>query len=362
MKMRAQQHVTSSIVALVCLLGVTLQAWSGSPDWLDQWRTQNPVWRGVHVMLHSDEAAAALVDELPQLEALGVNVLVLEVDYSFQFASHPELSSHPALSRQAARTLADACRQHGIRPIPLFNCLGHQSWSKTTLPLLSKYPQFDETPGQFPENEGIYCRSWCPQHPDVNKIVQELLDELIDAFEADAIHVGMDEVFLIGSDHCPRCRGGDPAKLFALAINALHDHLVKQRQLEMLIWSDRLLDGKATGLGEWEAATNHTHGAIALIPKDIILCDWHYEPLSVYPGKPVDYVSIGYFLEQGFRVWPSSWRNADAARALAESAQRHAHDRVLGQLCTTWGAVPIPALAEWPPLLAILQAWSKQAE
>jgi len=360
--MSANRRVTSFLASLACLLSLTFPARSGSPDWLAQWRTRNSVWRGVHVMLHDDPQAEALVEELPQLEALGVNVLVLEVDYGFQFASHPELSSQPALSRAAAASLAKACRTHGIRPIPLFNCLGHQSWSKTTLPLLAKYPQFDETPGQFPENEGIYCRSWCPQHPDVNKIVHELLDELIDAFAADAIHVGMDEVFLIGSTHCPRCRDGDPAKLFALAVNALHDHVVKQRKLEMLIWSDRLLDGKATGLGEWEAATNNTHGAIGLIPKDIILCDWHYEPLSAYPGKPADYVSIGHFLEQGFRVWPSSWRNAEAARALAESAQRQANERVLGQLCTTWGAVPIPSLAEWPPLLSIIESWSQRGK
>lgn len=98
------------------------------------------MWRGVHVILHGDPQAEALVEELPQLESRGINVLVLEVDYSFQFASHPELCSQPALSRAAADALAKACRTHGIRPIPLFNCLGHQSWSKTTLPLLAKYP------------------------------------------------------------------------------------------------------------------------------------------------------------------------------------------------------------------------------
>ena len=97
----------------------------------------------------------------------------------------------------------------GIRLIPQFNCLGHQSWSKTTLPLLTKYPEFDETPGQFPGNTNIYCRSWCPQHPEVNQLVFALVDELVDAFEADAFHVGMDEVFLIASEHCSRCKGGD---------------------------------------------------------------------------------------------------------------------------------------------------------
>src|SRR5262249_48634642 len=154
--------------------------------------------------------------------------------------SHPELCNPSALTKEQASGLARACRERGIRPIPLFNCLGHQSWSRRTGPLLSKYPDLDETPGQFPENQGIYCRSWCPQHPKVHDIVFTLLDELIAAFQADAVHVGMDEVFIVASQHCPRCKDGDPSKLFAKAVNDLHAHLVDQRKVEMLMWADRL--------------------------------------------------------------------------------------------------------------------------
>lgn len=199
------------------------------------WQAANPVWRGVHLSVHSDAQAAELQAALPQLADVGVNVLIVEVDYSFAFQSHPELRTSPCLSRAGARQLAQAAKAQGIRLIPQFNCLGHQSWAKVTEPLLVHYPQFDETPGQFPQNEGIYCRSWCPQHPEVNRVVFALMDELIEAFEADALHVGMDEVFLIGSDHCPRCRGGDPARLFAKAVNDLHAHIVGERKIEMLM-------------------------------------------------------------------------------------------------------------------------------
>jgi hypothetical protein len=50
------------------------------------------------------------------------------------------------------------CRQNGIRLIPLFNCLGHQSWAKNTGALLKKHPEFDETPQIPADNKGIYCR------------------------------------------------------------------------------------------------------------------------------------------------------------------------------------------------------------
>jgi len=44
------------------------------------------------------------------------------------------------------------------------------------------------------QQHNIYCRSWCPQNPEVNKVVFALVDELVNAFEATAFHAGMDEV------------------------------------------------------------------------------------------------------------------------------------------------------------------------
>ena len=311
---------------------------------------KNPVLRGVHLMLGSDLQAGALQEQLPKLAASGVNALVLETDYNFEFKSHPELSSPDCVTQARAHKLAADARRLGIRLIPEINCLGHQSWSKTTLSLLKKHPEFDETPGQFPNNTNIYCRSWCPQNPDVNKVVFALVDELVDGFETDAFHAGMDEVFIIASEHCPRCKGGDPAKLFAKAVNDFHQHIVKERKWEMFLWADRLLDAKTMGYGEWESARNGTAGAVDLIPKDIVLCDWHYELRTNYPSVP-------FLVEKGFHVWPASWKSLPAARAFSEFARQQKSGLVVGYLCTTWGAVQIPALAEWPPLVEAMKEW-----
>ena len=157
------------------------------------------------------------------------------------------------------------------------------------------------------------------------------MDELLEAFEADALHVGLDEVFLLGSDQCERCRGKDPAELFAKAVNDYHGHLVGEKGVEMLMWGDRLLDAKETGYGTWEAAGNGTAPAIDMVPKDIIMCDWHYERLDAYP-------SVRLFQERGFRVWPAPWRDAVAARAFIADAKREATEKMLGVLCTGWNA------------------------
>jgi hypothetical protein len=60
----------------------------------------------------------------------------------------------------------------------------------------------------------------------------------------------------------------------------------------MWIWGDRLLDGKTTGMGEWEGSYN-TYRAIDMIPKDVVICDWHY--------NRADKTSV-YFAMKGLRV------------------------------------------------------------
>jgi len=287
-------------------------------------------WRGVHLLQPAHAGMSRLKRAIAEeLAPLGINALVLEINYQFQYRSHPELGSPEGLSHDDARELADLCRRHKIRVIPQFNCLGHQSWRKNTFPLLIKYPEFDETPDTPLDNPGIYCRSWCPSHPRVNEVVFSLIDELVDAFQADAVHVGMDEVFIVASDQCPRCRGKDPAEVFAKAVNDLHLHIVGEKRLTMLMWGDRLLDDKTMHYGKWEASANGTAGAIDRIPKNLILCDWHYEPRDSYP-------SVHYFQNKGFRVWPSSWKNEKAALAMLNDARKGATERMIGHLCTTW--------------------------
>lgn len=313
---------------------------------------QSAGWFGIHLILRNNAEAEALTSEVPALAALGINALIAEVNYDFAFQSHPELRGANPITVDRIKSLLEACRRDGIRLIPQFQCVGHQSWAEVTFPLLRQYPEFDETPGQYPDNKDIYCRSWCTQHPDVNGIIFALFDELIDAFEADALHVGMDEIFLIASEHCPRCKGHDPARLFAKAALDYHAHLVEKRGVEMMLWGDRLLDSESTGYGIWEAADNGTHPAIDLLPKDIVICDWHYELMEEYPSIPL-------FLEKGFRVWPAGWKEVPAVSSLMRYAARHDTPSMLGYLATTWGAAKPGALADFPAIQEAARLWDR---
>lgn len=239
-----------------------------------------------------------------------VNTLILRVDYNFKYKTHPELAEENGLSQADVDKLVATCQKHGIAIIPQVNLLGHQSWHSKASKLLEVYPEFDETPGiQLPEKyvwpnaDGLYCKSYCPLHPGVHKVVFEVMDEIVAAFKADAFHAGMDEVFYIGHDNCPRCQGRDKAELFAGELTKIRNHLALDNK-RLWIWGDRLIDGKTTGIGLWEGSYNNTHRAIDLIPKDVMICDWHYErpdPTAVY------------FAMKGFDVATSPWKKTPLA-------------------------------------------------
>lgn len=314
----------------------------------------NSAWRGVHLLTYSDDAVDALAKNLPRLAQIGVNVVVVEVSYSFDFKSHPELRTRNKkfITRSHAKNLAAVARKCGVRLIPEFDCLGHQSGRTTDLPLLAKHPEFMEPIDDTTDKQGAHLHSWCPQNPEVNRVVFALIDEIAEAFDADAFHCGMDEVFCMASKNCPRCRGGDPAKLFAKAANDLHAHIVGERRMEMLIWGDRLLDAKTMGYSKWEASKVGTHGAIDLIPKDIVVCDWHYAKQNNYPSVPL-------LLEKGFRIWPSGWQPLEATKAFSKFSreQREKNPRLLGYLCTAWSKTNSRTAADWPPIVEIMKEW-----
>ncbi len=269
-----------------------------------------------------------------------INTLILRVDYNYQWDSHPELRDTVALSKSEIKKIAAACKKANIRIVPQINLFVHQSWTSTLGKLLAVYPQFDETPSVkipekyvWPNADGLYCKSYCPLHPDLHKVVFALMDEICDVFEADAFHAGMDEVFYIADSKCPRCSGHDPAEIYAGEVSKLRNHLAEKGR-QLWIWGDRLIDGKTTGMGMWEASMNNTHRAIDLIPKDVVICDWHYE-------RP-DQTAV-YFAAKGLNVITCPWRKPDVAmQQMADMYQFRKNStpemksRFQGIIETTW--------------------------
>ncbi len=260
------------------------------------------------------------------LAPAGVDTLVLLVRYRYQFKSHPECAESNALSRAAIRSIKAACDARGIKLVPKMNLLGHQgSKSVVTSGLLAAHPEFDETP-EKKEVRHNYCRSICPKHPESLKLVTDLASEMAEAFGADMMHIGCDEVFEIGT--CPRCKDTPTGTLFADWVNGISRHL-KAKGVRTMIWSDRLLNAKGSGYGVWEASDNGTDAALGKIDKDVICCDWHYENCPKYP-------SVETLADAGYELYVCPWRYAENAKLFLDYAVKHDKGKYFGLMFTTW--------------------------
>ena len=329
----------SKLTVLLCLL-IATTSWSQDKNAQDKSAAEFPI-RGFCIGAPAADTVAAFVKFInEELAPRKINTLILRVDFNYQYESHPELRDSVALSKADVKQIVDACKKHGIDVIPQINLLGHQSWASRTTTMLRVYPEFDETPWvkmpekyKWPNEDGLYCKSYCPLHPDVHKVVFALVDEICDAFESPAFHAGMDEVFYLGEEKCPRCSGHDKAELFANEVRKIRDHLA-QKNRRLWIWGDRLIDGKITGLGMWEASMNNTARAIDLIPKDVLICDWHYER----PDK-----TAVLFAMKGLDVVTCPWRRPAVAAEqykdminFRQTATPVMKDRYKGIVQTVW--------------------------
>jgi len=316
MRTTASGERIAAAAVIVLVLGVAMQtaATNAEPE------RSFPI-RGFAIGAPAPDRVDDFVDFINrELVPNNVNTLVLRIDYKYEYRSRPELRDDDPLSKKDVRKILKACRKGGIRVIPQVNLLGHQSWAEELTRLLEVYPHFDETPWvelpekyEWPNADGLYCKSYCPLHPEVHGVVFDVVDEIVEVFEADAFHAGMDEVFYIGMKSCPRCGGRDPAELFAGEVTRIRNHLAESG-VNLWIWGDRLIDGKTTGIGEWEASMNSTHRAIDLIPKDVVINDWHYERADV---------TAPYFAAKGFTVVTCPWKLGEVAEAQIEDMLRY---------------------------------------
>ena len=308
---------------------------------------KNKPIKAVHLRINESGVTDKLISYMREgLAPLGINLLCLEFNPGYNYRCFPEMADG-SFGREDAKKVAAAAKELGIQIVPLFMCLGHQGWRYDKNNLLKLHPEFCEMPhipDDLEEKQKdtydlvFYCHSWCASNDDVYKYVFPMIDEIMEDFGADCVHVGMDEVFHLAESTCPRCSGKTRPELFARTINILHDHIVKEKGWQMMMWGDRLNNAKVFGYHAWEGDIWDTWKAVDLIPKDIILADWHYDMNEKgFPG-------IESFLEKGFTVLPAGWRDLKQTRFLLDEAlkysasakQKNYSGTMAGMMITCW--------------------------
>jgi hypothetical protein len=261
----------------------------------------------------------------------GINLIVFDMHWNnFHFTSVSELdalkqSKKREFGKREAMKLAKICKENGIHVIVGMNFLTHQDSGQ----LLKAFPQFE-----WPGNK----KMWNPLEEEVNQIAFKMADELIEAFNPEGFHIGMDEGRNFDAKKLPGAEKYTTPELYAKAINEYHQFFVEEKGLNMLMWSD-MLEGRYADAPVAEA--------VSMIPKDIIMiswdydCDWRYPWLGraiekVAPLCPYRNENPSNLANLGFKVMVSPWDNPLAAVELAKRGLGMKRDKLKGILYTTW--------------------------
>lgn len=308
--------------------------------------------------VHLDFRAGCLMPSFPQvvdmiqtLAAYKINAVVVEWEDKFPFRRHPELASAETLSDSQIRDLLDIAAAHEIKVIPLLQSLGHVEY-------LLRHPQH----AHLREKAGDISQL-CPSEEGSRALVLELMDELLEAMpDADFVHLGGDETWLLGS--CPRCsakaREDSLLGLYVDHIAAICEHALQAGRIPM-IFGDVVLGKHVSDLpgARWSADTLR---AIERIPRDVRMVYWDYAGT-----KPADFPHFEDYERLGFKVWVApATRFADIVPDYAlhlpnitgfiEAGSDHGAE---GAIITSWAWKNMPVELTWHGLISSAQrAWS----
>ena len=253
-------------------------------------------FRGVHLYLPSKEKFPFFKKFVRYvLSPMGYNFIIMEVAGTLRFDSHPEINEalqyalkkaksgewppfpHGSVAdgtiveKSMVRELVEYVEGYGLTVVPEIQSLGHVQFMTQAHPDIAERPVdeveevIDERFADIPPKQ-FYAHSYCPSNPKSYEILFDLIDEIVEVFQPkEYVHMGHDEVYQIGV--CPKCKGKDPAELFAYDVNRIHDYLAT-KGLKMMIWSDMI-----------QPVTKYqTPSAIDMIPKDILMLDfiWYF--------------------------------------------------------------------------------------
>ena len=263
---------------------------------------------------------------------VGITHITLCLYYKFEYPSHPEIVAPGATSVAVAKRVAAVCKRNGITVVPEIDFPGHQCANspegRVARGIIAAYPDMEE-----PKLPGAATRSVCVRHPRLRPIMYDMIDDLLDAFETDTIHMGFDEAQCIGN--CPRCAGVPNYILFAQLANDANRY-IKKRGGEMWMWGDRMLDASLFPLQDvtYETTVNNTADAIKYIDKDIVICDWHYQ------REKMGHLTPSYWELKGFRHLATTFRSVDGAEQFIRATHVLAESpNTLGTYLSTWSGL-----------------------
>jgi len=222
-----------------------------------------------------------------ELAALKYNILQLYIEHNFAWEAFPEVHEVDALTAAQARQLERTAAKWGITVIPATNVCRHMEG-------FLLHPRFRHLRELPLSHHAVPGGMLLLAEPESWLLVRTILDEMLDAFSSPFFHLGFDETHYFGKH--PASLAKSPARWYADWIRRTAAY-VRAHGRRPIIWGDKFLlaedfPGISNCNGGWPGDIRK---AIARVPRDIIIQDWHYESSGD--------ATIRFFRRQGFTVW-----------------------------------------------------------
>lgn len=240
-----------------------------------------------------------------------MNSYILYIEDLYRFDSHPTIGiGRGAFTRAQIDELEAYAKPRGVDIIPVFETLGNQG----ALLMLDEVRPLAEFPG---------AHSFAVAEPTY-RFLAECLDELTKTFDSPYFHAGLDESWDLGFGKTKeRVQREGRAEIHAEHYRRVNE-MIKARGKKMMMYADIILNRPKI---------------LQLIPKDIILMDWHYEPDHHFPS--VDKLRDAGFpliVLSGLNNWDRIFPDTSAAAINIRQFTLDAHRRqALGAMVSTWG-------------------------
>lgn len=245
----------------------------------------------------------AFLDRLASetLEA-GYDGIGLYLEHRFAYPSAPWAHGVGVITPEDVARLR---RSHpSLRIVPFVNLLGHTEGFLYT-----------ERGKRYAEErfKGLQA---CPSNGEFQVLAASLLDDVLNVFDDEIVHLGGDETAQLGL--CPVCSGKSPADLYQGQFAPLCER-IKAAGKRPAVWGDMMLE----------------HSEVDL-PRDTLVFDWQYFASPLATSKR--------FVEAGYEVvccptlhtYNSTWLNAEQAQQNVRDAQAASSQIGAGFCLTTW--------------------------
>jgi hypothetical protein len=218
------------------------------------------------------------------------------------------------MSLKNFKFLVNYIKANGMDVIPNIQLLSHQDMflKDSFVRYMFNHDTYD------PRYEEIY-----------QKVVFPVIDELLELTDATKFHIGHDEVYGYATKHNVDQL---PPELFLKDVLILNDYL-KKKNIEVWMWGDMLIESDEFPSMEdnryYFRGNNEYYKLRDKIPKNIVICDWHYR------GNQKDFPTSLVFSNDGHKVLGAVWKIRTTKVNFTQYINNNVNNGS-GMIATTW--------------------------